>query len=593
MATKGIKRNQLHRQFPSSSPFRTPMKTPRKPVSRSTSARGAGGFLSPPPTAVTPSLLLSPPRMSASTTKRKSSRATTTTPGSSAAGEDRFIPNRRRMNFEICRRRLLADEDDVNVVSTTTSPTSPTAARHESKTGQNRLKMEYKKQMLSSLCDVPLDTLDENAQPKSLQRFGEGKETNNKSAVFDPNSLDHLHVLQRLTESSGGDGGSGTANSSTMHGGLPHGLKRKLPETARRIFGVPGLVKDFYINHLSWNNNNILAVIADDTVFLWNETTKIVDQLTSLDENVVLFENVRDCYTSVQWCNSSRYLVLGTDFGIVEVWDPETKQLLRKFYGHDGRVAALAWNNGHWLSTGGQDGLIFQRDTRTRYQSIATYVGHQKEVVRMKWNEDNGTTLASGGNDDMVCIWDAAMASSVRNPFARFSRDGPSNVSCGPRLALQDHTAAIKAIDWCPHRRGLLATGGGTEDQCIKLWNSTNGQLLNSVDTKSQVCDLVWSKDQMELCSGHGFSKKSLILWKYNRSHHQLTKIKEFPGHDARIFSLALSPNGETVVAACGDETLCFWDIFGDPTDSWRRQQQRLRVSAMMPLGELTLGTIR
>jgi WD40 repeat protein len=56
-----------------------------------------------------------------------------------------------------------------------------------------------------------------------------------------------------------------------------------------------------------------------------------------------------------------------------------------------------------------------------------------------------------------------------------------------PVLTLTEHTAAVKAIAWSPHQSGLLASGGGTADRCIRFWNTTNGHQLNHVDTGSQV----------------------------------------------------------------------------------------------------------
>jgi cell division cycle 20-like protein 1 (cofactor of APC complex) len=57
------------------------------------------------------------------------------------------------------------------------------------------------------------------------------------------------------------------------------------------------------------------------------------------------------------------------------------------------------------------------------------------------------------------------------------------------------HTAAVKAISWSPHHRGILASGGGTADRKIRFWNSMNGQCVNEIDTGSQVCNLAWSKN--------------------------------------------------------------------------------------------------
>lgn len=66
-----------------------------------------------------------------------------------------------------------------------------------------------------------------------------------------------------------------------------------------------------------------------------------------------------------------------------------------------------------------------------------------------------------------------------------------------------DHLAAVKAIAWSPHQHGLLASGGGTADRCLRFWNTLTGQALQSTDTGSQVCNLAWSKHANELVRTH------------------------------------------------------------------------------------------
>lgn len=36
------------------------------------------------------------------------------------------------------------------------------------------------------------------------------------------------------------------------------------------------------------------------------------------------------------------------------------------------------------------------------------------------------------------------------------------------------HTAAVKGIAWHPTKIGFLASGGGTQDRSIKIWNTTS-----------------------------------------------------------------------------------------------------------------------
>jgi WD40 repeat protein len=61
----------------------------------------------------------------------------------------------------------------------------------------------------------------------------------------------------------------------------------------------------------------------------------------------------------------------------------------------------------------------------------------------------------------------------------------PSNST--PLARFTEHTAAVKAIAWSPHQHGLLASGGGTADRCIRFWNTSTNAMLNCVDTGSQV----------------------------------------------------------------------------------------------------------
>ena len=103
----------------------------------------------------------------------------------------------------------------------------------------------------------------------------------------------------------------------------------------------------------------------------------------------------------------------------------------------------------------------------------------------------------------------------------------------------------------------------GTADRTIRVWNTTTGTCLKSVDTGSQVCAIQWSINAgvKELVSSHGFSDNQLILWKY--SNAKLTKVQEFHGHTSRVLHLARSPDGSTICSASADETIRFWDMFG------------------------------
>ena len=77
-------------------------------------------------------------------------------------------------------------------------------------------------------------------------------------------------------------------------------------------------------------------------------------------------------------------------------------------------------------------------------------------VCGLKWSPDN-QYLASGGNDNKLFVWNSS--------------------SIQPVHTFTEHLAAVKAIAWSPHHPGLLASGGGTADRCIRFWNTLTGQV--------------------------------------------------------------------------------------------------------------------
>ena len=108
-----------------------------------------------------------------------------------------------------------------------------------------------------------------------------------------------------------------------------------------------------------------------------------------------------------------------------------------------------------------------------------------------------------------------------------------------PMHSSPTHVAPVRAC------AGLLASGGGTADRCIRFWNTLTSTPLNCVDTGSQVCNLMWSKNVNEVVSTHGYSLNQIIVWRYP----SMTKVATLTGHTYRVLYLAMSPDGQTIVA--------------------------------------------
>jgi len=329
---------------------------------------------------------------------------------------------------------------------------------------------------------------------------------------------------------------------------------RHIPSAPIRILDAPDMLDDYYLNLLSWSCNNVLAVALGPTVYMWNAASGDIKELTTLqDDNYV---------SSVSFLpQGGGHLAIGTADNTVQLWDVQAGRQVRSLQGHAGRVGALAWNN-HVLSSGSKDNTIMHHDVRIQHHVIGRMASHTQEVCGLAWSPD-GSYLASGGNDNTLCIQD----------FANIH-----NMDITPKHMLTDHQAAVKALAWSPHERNLLATGGGTADRCIKFWNAASGSLLNSIDTGSQVCALQWSPVEKELLSSHGHADNQVCLWKYPT----MACVKELKGHTSRALHMVVSPDGSTVCTGAADETLRFWNIFR--SDSKKRMDSVTTMPAMKGL---------
>ncbi|GLT96303.1 hypothetical protein SLE2022_139370 [Rubroshorea leprosula] len=329
--------------------------------------------------------------------------------------------------------------------------------------------------------------------------------------------------------------------SSSMHQKKPSRPRRSIPQSSDRTLDAPDILDDFYLNLLDWGSNNILAIALDKKIYLWDASNGSTSELCTVDDD-------DGPVTSISWAPDGQHIAVGLNNSHVQLWDHHAGRQLRTLRGcHRGRVNTLAWNN-HILTTGGADGGIINNDVTIREHIVESYRGHHQEVCGLKWSS-SGRQLASGGNDNLLFIWDRFMASS-NSPTQWLHR-------------LEEHTAAVKALAWSPFQGNLLASGGGGGDQSIKFWNTHTGACLNSVDAGSQVCALLWNKHERELLSSHGFTQNQLILWKYP----SMVKMAELTGHRSRVLYMTESPDGYTVATAAGDETLRFWKVFGTPEE--------------------------
>lgn len=301
---------------------------------------------------------------------------------------------------------------------------------------------------------------------------------------------------------------------------------RKIDTTPFKILDAPLLQDDYYINVVDWSATNNLAVGLANIAYVWNFETNEVNKILELEE-----ENFISC---IKWDKNGKNLIVGNLEGNVQIFDFEKKKEIIKFTNHMERVGAISFHQ-NLLLTGSRDTLIYLYDIRTKSKPMKRYDCHKQEVCGLEFSS-TGKYFASGGNDNKLNVF------SLKTDFPLFRKS---------------HKAAVKAISWSNRNINLLATGAGTADRCLRIFNMSKKKMINCKDTGSQICNLKFSKNEDEIISAHGFSKNEVVVWKVKN----LDKVVSFSGHTSRVLYMSLSPDGNCVITGAGDETLRFWGL--------------------------------
>ncbi|KAL8719166.1 MAG: hypothetical protein Q9181_008093 [Wetmoreana brouardii] len=283
--------------------------------------------------------------------------------------------------------------------------------------------------------------------------------------------------------------------------------------------------------------------------------------------------------------------------------------LLAKISVHSQQICGLAWSPaGEYFATGANDNAccLFvvkdilssprtperpQRNQRRPLQTLRPNHGLPDVLTSEPFRQRFTSELSHASSATEVpssSLPPVSLAQRVvSNPFifrAIPGQGGILNISEGHQKHRWFHSAAIKAIAFCPWQPGLLATGGGSNDRAIHFYHTFSGACLATINVQAQVTSLIWSSTRHEIAATFGYAQPEHPYRIAVFSWPECRQIVAIPwGNDMRALYAIPYPGGPNekgkraregeawwsrtseegcIVVACSDESVKFHEVW-------------------------------
>jgi WD40 repeat protein len=184
---------------------------------------------------------------------------------------------------------------------------------------------------------------------------------------------------------------------------------------------------------------------------------------------------------------------------------------------------------------------------RTRLGKLVALYG----VESVAFSPD-GALLATGGQDDIIRLWDLETGNEVKTLDG-----GTSNV-------------AVKRLAFSPDGAWLASKTGGE----IRLWDMVTGerQPVRTFTRANSVSNLAFSPDGKTLASGR--EDDTVTVWDVRTRQRRAV----FSGHESVVRNVAFLPDGKTLVSSA--ERVKAWDLeTGEEVATWEGPVWSLALS--------------
>jgi small GTP-binding protein len=270
---------------------------------------------------------------------------------------------------------------------------------------------------------------------------------------------------------------------------------------------------------------------------------------------------------------------------------PPGVKLLRTLEGHQGSVNSVAFDpQGGTLASGGDDDTVKLWEARSG--KLLNHELHHIGVYSVTFDPQDGT-LASGSYDHTVKLWEArsgklhrtlkrhqgSVTSVAFNPqdgtLASSSQDNTVNLwkaRSGKLLrTLEAHQDMVYSVAFDPQGATLAS---GSVDTTVKLWEARSGKLLRTLEGHTSIVSSV-AFDQQDGTLASGSYDHTVKLWEARSGKLRRT----LEGHTKRVEIVTFSPDGRMLASKSYDNTIRLWScetwetvaVIPEPTDIHRR----------------------
>lgn len=311
--------------------------------------------------------------------------------------------------------------------------------------------------------------------------------------------------------------------------------------------------------YLAWepgNSGKLAAVIAEDDMHIFDAATgKEVVRLNHYWPSRVVYSPDGKTLTSAGSGPTIRQWEAGTG-----------KELRGEYQGHSSGVVAVAiTEDGKRVASAGGDIRVWEAGTGKLVQTIPS-----KGLACLALAPD-GKTLAWGGRDRIVHLWDVEASKEVKR--------------------LEGHKTALCGLGFSRDGKRLAS---GDVQSTVRIWNVEDGKVVQEINNQSgtEVLSFAFDPDGKTLLCAGAWNDSSFIPAKgteitingkkvkfdgvlniqgvvmtRKEGYHVMQwdvqtgkEVRKLAGLEETIRSLATSPDGKLIAAASKDGKVCLWD---------------------------------